>query len=158
MKLVIQRVTSASVSVDGKAISRIGRGVLVLLGIHRIDTIECVDNLARKLCNIRLWENEGKSWDHSVIDKKFEILIVSQFTLYGYAKGNKPDFHLSMKGEDAFPLYKEFIAKVKGYYGENGAEKVQEGEFGAMMQVELVNDGPVTMVLDCDLKSQTNQN
>lgn len=148
MKAVIQRVASASVSVDGELISSIGRGLCVLVGIHRGDTRKELEQIVRKILNLRLFEDpkeEGKRWNKSVKDLKLELLCISQFTLYHTLKGNKPDFHLAMKGDDAKDLYDEFLAELKRQYEE---EKVKDGLFGGYMQVSLVNDGPVTLEIE----------
>ena len=153
MKIIIQRVHKASVSVNDHLISKIGKGLLVLLGITHDDTKADSIYLSQKLLNIRLWsqikEHEGKvitkPWMNSVITMKYELLIVSQFTLYHKMKGNKPDFHNAMEHEKAKDMYHEFIELLKDGYEE---DKVQKGAFGEYMNVELQNDGPVTIALD----------
>lgn len=146
MRVVVQRVTEASVKVHGEVISSIGKGLMVLVGISRDDEEKDADFLARKLVRLRLFDSEdGKAWDKSVVDSQLEILLVSQFTLYGVMKGNKPDFHNAMKSQDSEPFFNQFVAKVKSLYA---ADKVKEGQFGADMAVSLVNDGPVTLQLD----------
>eukprot|EP01118_Nematostelium_gracile_P015711 TRINITY_DN6346_c0_g1_i4.p1 TRINITY_DN6346_c0_g1~~TRINITY_DN6346_c0_g1_i4.p1 ORF type:complete len:174 (+),score=44.49 TRINITY_DN6346_c0_g1_i4:68-523(+) len=143
MRVVIQRVLNANVNVGGKEISRIDRGLLVLVGISETDTTVDRDYIAKKLLNLRLWQNaDGRPWDQSVTQKDYEILLVSQFTLYGRINGNKPDFSKSAKSPFAKPFYEDFIQHMRKSYKE---EKIKDGEFGAMMEVGLVNDGPVTL-------------
>ncbi|GAB6022355.1 D-tyrosyl-tRNA(Tyr) deacylase [Chamberlinius hualienensis] len=146
MKAVIQRVLSASVSVDNEVISSIGRGICVLIGISRHDSVKDVEYIIRKLINLRIFEDEnGKRWSKSVKDLKYEILSVSQFTLHAVLKGNKPDFHLSMAPDLSETFYKDFLEKLKMAYK---PELVKDGKFGAFMQVNITNDGPVTIELD----------
>ena len=146
MKAVIQRVVSGSVSVDGNMVSSIGKGIVALVGIHRDDTKADLDYIVRKLVTLRLWEDEGgRRWAKSAKDLDLEILCVSQFTLYCTMKGNKPDYHLAMAGDAAKEFYNQFLAEMKLGLGE---DKVKDGEFGAYMQVDIKNDGPVTIDLD----------
>ena len=146
MKAVIQRVVSGSVSVNGEIVSSIGRGIVALIGIHRDDTRADLDYIVRKIISLRLWEDEsGRRWAKSAKDLDLEILCVSQFTLYHVMKGNKPDFHLAMAGDKSKLFYEEFLTEMrKGYKN----EKIKDGVFGAMMEVNIVNDGPVTLELD----------
>ena len=148
MRVVLQRVTSACVSVAGERIASIGPGLLCLCGISREDTREDRDWCAAKLLSVRLWAHEatGKPWAASAASKELEVLLVSQFTLHAVLKGNKPDFHKSMAPAEAEPFFNAFVAAVRDKH--TSADKVQAGKFGAMMQVELVNDGPVTLCLD----------
>jgi len=147
MKAVVQRVLSGSVSVEGEIVSSIGKGIVALVGIHKDDTPVEREYIVRKLLNLRLWEDEkGRRWAKSAKDLGLELLCVSQFTLYHVMKGNKPDFHLAMGGELSKAFYQQFLADMKKGYGDS--EKVKDGVFGAMMQVELVNDGPVTLELE----------
>lgn len=150
MRVVLQRVTSASVTVAGERIAAIGPGLLCLCGISREDTREDRDWCAAKLLSVRLWANEatGKPWAVSAAKKGLEVLLVSQFTLHAVLKGNKPDFHKSMAPAEAEPFFNAFVAAVRAKH--TSADKVQAGKFGAKMQVELVNDGPVTLCLDSD--------
>ncbi|KAL2149180.1 hypothetical protein VTH82DRAFT_8528 [Thermothelomyces myriococcoides] len=146
MKAILQRVLSASVAVDGKIVSQIGKGVLVLAAMAPGDTEKEADSLAAKVLKLKLWNDdvggEGR-WKRSVQDIGGEVLCVSQFTLLASTKkGNKPDFHGAMGGDDARKLYEYFYSKVQEGYV---AEKVKNGVFQAMMQVSLVNDGPVTL-------------
>ncbi|KAF2075854.1 hypothetical protein CYY_002840 [Polysphondylium violaceum] len=147
MKAILQRVKSGSVRVDGETISKIGPGLVCLIGIGRDDTKKDMEWMAKKIQNIRLWKNENgdKNWDQNVVQKGYEILFVSQFTLMLTLKGNKPDFHLSMEPEKAKAFYHEFLEMSKKLYS---SDKIQDGRFGAMMDVELVNDGPVTIQFD----------
>ena len=149
MRLVLQRVKSASVTVDGSVVSSIGKGVLALVGLHSKDTAEDLVYCARKLCGAKLWDNEnGKTWRKSVKQQDFEVLLVSQFTLYGDVSNKKhcPDFKDSMKSADgAEETYDQFRSLVEG---EMGAGRVSDGVFGAMMDVSLVNDGPTTIVVE----------
>jgi D-tyrosyl-tRNA(Tyr) deacylase len=142
MKVIIQRVLSGSVTVDGTIVGQIGPGLVVLLGITHDDTPTKISQTVNRVLNIRLWENDGKRWDMSVMDKNFEVLIVSQFTLYSVLKGNKPDFHNAMAGEQAREFYERFIEEARNKYR---ADRIQTGAFGQYMNVSLVNDGPVTI-------------
>mmetsp|Transcript_21692 Transcript_21692/g.36265 ORF Transcript_21692/g.36265 Transcript_21692/m.36265 type:complete len:154 (-) Transcript_21692:334-795(-) len=147
MRAVIQRVTSASVEVGGEIVSSIGPGILCLIGLKDGDVEADAEFICRKVLNVRLFENaeSGKAWDKSVVDKGYEVLLVSQFTLYGYLKGNKPDFHLAMPPAKAREEYDAFVARVrKGHK----PDMVKDGVFGAKMNVQLVNDGPVTFTID----------
>ena len=148
MRLVLQRVKSASVTVDGAIISSIGHGVLALVGLHENDAEADLKYCAKKLCAAKLWANEeGKGWRKSVKQLDYEVLLVSQFTLYGEVTNKKhvPDFKLSMKSEKALETYTAFKAMVAD---EHHPDKVKDGQFGAMMDVELINDGPVTLIVD----------
>ncbi|XP_010916049.1 uncharacterized protein [Elaeis guineensis] len=147
MRAVVQRVLSASVEVEGRVVSEIGPGLLVLVGIHESDTDSDADYICRKVLNMRLFPNErsGKAWDQSVMQRNFGVLLVSQFTLYGILKGNKPDFHVAMPPQKAKPFYASLVEKFCKSYT---ADAVKDGIFGEMMKVNLVNDGPVTMQLD----------
>ena len=158
MKVVIQRVKRASVTVDNAVVSEIKKGLCLLVGISTEDTVEDVTKLATKVLKLKLFEDVeqaagtntewvGKPWMKSVVDIRGEILSVSQFTLYASVKkGAKPDFHKAQKGYSAVELYTEFLSQLKK--GMHSAESVQDGQFGAMMDVALVNDGPVTIVYD----------
>lgn len=150
MKAIVQRVTSAGVSVEGEVVSTIGRGLCVLVGIHRDDTPQQRETLVRKILNLRIFDDEstGKRWNKSAKDLGLEILCVSQFTLYCQMKGNKPDYRFAMGGEAAQNFYTEFLQEMKKGYGAAGEEKIKNGVFGAYMQVDIKNDGPVTIDLD----------
>ena len=144
MKLVIQRVSKAKVEVDNKTVGSIGKGFLVLVGITHTDTEKEADYLANKLCKMRIFEDENGKMNLSLKDVGGELLIVSQFTLYAdCAKGNRPSFIEAARPEQATPLYEYFCKKCE----EQGI-KVEKGVFGAHMEVSLLNDGPVTIVLE----------
>ncbi|KAL1925058.1 uncharacterized protein VTP21DRAFT_4712 [Calcarisporiella thermophila] len=147
MRAVLQRVSEASVTVNGAQISRIGRGICVLLGISVDDTEKDIDYIVKKILNVRVFESgegeERRMWQRSVKDLGLEIMCVSQFTLWGQTtKGNKPDFHLAMKSEQARAMYETFKKKLGEAYDPT---KIKDGEFGAMMEVHIVNSGPVTL-------------
>ncbi|XP_038710117.1 D-aminoacyl-tRNA deacylase [Tripterygium wilfordii] len=152
MKAVVQRVASASVEVDGLIVSEIGPGLLVLVGLHESDTDSDADYICRKVLSMRLFPNEstGKSWDQNVMQRNYEVLLVSQFTLYGILKGNKPDFHVAMPPGKAKLFYASLVDKFQQSYK---TDAIKDGVFGAMMKVNLVNDGPVTMQLDSSQSS-----
>ncbi len=144
MKLVIQRVTNASVTVENNIIGKIGKGFLVLLGVGPEDTEKEADYLVQKLIKLRVFEDENGKMNLSIKDIEGELLIVSQFTLYADCSGgNRPSFTNAAKPEKANALYEYFIQKCK----EENIE-VEHGEFGADMKVELLNDGPVTILLE----------
>jgi D-tyrosyl-tRNA(Tyr) deacylase len=139
VRALVQRVSEAAVSVEGREVARIGGGLLVLLGVHRDDSPEQADRLARKLLALRIFEDEAGRMNRSVGDVGGELLCVSQFTLYGDArKGNRPGFAEAAPPEQAEPLYE----RVRAALGAQG------GVFGARMAVALVNDGPVTLLLE----------
>ncbi len=144
MKLVIQRVKNASVKVDNKYTGKIKKGFLVLIGIGKNDTEEIADYLVKKLLNLRIFEDENQKMNLSLKDVNGELLIVSQFTLYAdTTSGNRPSFINAAKPEKANSLYEYFMSKCK-----EQRFKVEHGIFGADMQVELLNDGPVTIILE----------
>jgi D-tyrosyl-tRNA(Tyr) deacylase len=144
MKLVIQRVKNASVKVENEIVGEIGKGFLVLIGIKQGDTKEQADYLARKLCNLRIFTDENDKMNLALKDVDGKLLIVSQFTLYGNCnEGNRPSFIEAAKPDEAIPLYEYFCKKCQ----DNGIE-VQKGIFGADMKVELLNDGPVTIIME----------
>lgn len=143
MRALIQRVSRAQVRVDDKIVGQIGAGVLVLLGISREDSEKQIDLLVEKIKNLRIFRGKKGHFEESLLDVKGEVLVVSQFTLCGDTKkGRRPSFTEAALPEKAQELYRKFVDKFK----ETGL-KVEEGEFQAMMEVELVNDGPVTFVL-----------
>ncbi|MCK4339582.1 MAG: D-tyrosyl-tRNA(Tyr) deacylase [Candidatus Cloacimonetes bacterium] len=144
MKILIQRVKKASVTIEGKLISKIGDGLLIFLGISQSDTINQVEYLAKKCINLRIFEDENGKMNMSVRDIGGEILVVSQFTLYAdCSKGNRPSFTNSAEPEIAEKLYVEFADELN----KNGI-KPKLGIFGALMEVELVNFGPATFILE----------
>lgn len=154
MRAVIQRVTNASVTVDSNKISTIGQGLMVLIGVGTEDTDQDIDKVATKIATLRLFPNEqgDQEWRRSVCElndgKGGEVLCVSQFTLHAkIKKGTKPDFHRSGKGEYAKETYDKTLNKI-GALIPGGRAAVKDGQFGAMMNVGLVNDGPVTIVFD----------
>ena len=144
MKLVIQRVKNASVEVDKKIVGKIEKGFLVLIGIKLGDTKEQADYLVRKLCNLRVFTDENDKMNLSLKDVGGQLLIVSQFTLYGdCSEGNRPSFIEAARPDEAIPLYEYFCNECarKGF-------DVQKGIFGADMKVQLLNDGPVTIIME----------
>ncbi|XP_073484070.1 D-aminoacyl-tRNA deacylase 1 isoform X1 [Aquarana catesbeiana] len=146
MRAIIQRVTQASVTVGEEQVSSIGRGICVLLGISVEDTQKDIDYMVRKILNLRIFaDDSGKHWSKSVMDKQYEVLCVSQFTLQCVLKGNKPDYHMAMPSENAEPFYKDFLEQMRKAYK---PELIKDGKFGAYMQVNIQNDGPVTIQLE----------
>lgn len=145
MRALLQRVRSARVRIGGAVVGEIGRGLLVFVGVGRDDTIDDVKYLAAKVCDLRVFESAaGKPMDRSVLDVGGSLLIVSQFTLYGdVRKGRRPSFDGAAPPDDARRLYEEFVRELRATH-----LPVATGEFQAMMQVELVNDGPVTLLID----------
>ena len=145
MRIVVQRVKRASVTIDGKLYSAIGKGLLVLAGIEDADTNDDATWLANKIVNLRLFDDSAGIMNLSAADTGVEIMIVSQFTLHASTrKGNRPSYVRAARPEKAIPLYEEFILRTAGLLGRTPAT----GVFGAMMDVELVNDGPVTIIID----------
>jgi len=145
MRVVIQRVSVASVKVDGDVISEIGLGYLVLLGIESDDTREDSNWLAGKIARLRIFSDENDVMNKSIIDINGEIIVVSQFTLYASTKkGNRPSFIKAASTEVAIPLYENFVLQLEKELG----KKIQTGKFGDMMDVALINDGPVTILID----------
>ncbi len=149
MRLVIQRVTHASVTIEGVLKSKIGKGLLILVGIEDADTDVDISWLAQKVVNLRIFDDENGVMNRSVMDVEGEILIVSQFTLHAMtAKGNRPSYIRASKPDYATPMYEKFCTKVSELLG----KEVGTGEFGADMKVELLNDGPVTILIDSQRK------
>ena len=145
MRAVIQRVTHASVTIEGSVKSQIGQGFLILLGICDEDTMEDVDWLVKKIANLRVFGDENDVMNRSILDIGGNCLVISQFTLYAsYKKGNRPSWFRAGSHEHSIPLYEAFIAQLSASIGKN----VGSGEFGADMKVELLNDGPVTICMD----------
>jgi D-tyrosyl-tRNA(Tyr) deacylase len=145
MRVVIQRVTKASVTIDGKTNGAIGNGLLVLLGIEDADKEEDIHWLSNKIVNLRIFNDEERVMNRSVLDINGEILLVSQFTLHANTKkGNRPSYTKASKPEIAIPLYEKMIEQLKKDLG----GEIATGIFGADMKVELLNDGPVTIIID----------
>ena len=146
MRAVLTRVKHASVTIDGTVAGKIGEGFLILLGIGPNDTDAACDKLCDKLLSLRIFEDENEKMNRGLEDVSGEVLVVSQFTLYGNCKkGRRPDFFGAAKPDIAIPLYERFVQRCRdsGFHTETG-------EFGAYMQVESLNDGPVTLVVDTD--------
>lgn len=149
MRIVIQRVTEASVKVFNKTISRIGNGLLILVGVEVGDTIDDANWLASKTANLRIFDDADGVMNLSLLASRGDVLAVSQFTLTASTrKGNRPSYIRAARHELALPLYEEFCACLSKLMG----KEVKEGKFGANMQVGLVNDGPVTIIIDSRLR------
>jgi len=145
MRAVVQRVSKASVAVDGKIISKIATGLLILLGVEDADTQDDLEWLSRKVSNLRIFNDENGVMNRSVLEMKGDALVISQFTLHASTKkGNRPSYIKAAKPPVAIPLYEKFIQQIEGDMG----KKIETGIFGAEMKVELVNEGPVTIVID----------
>lgn len=145
MRIVIQRVTHASVTINGEMHSSIGQGYLILLGICEEDTSEDVDWLVHKVIGLRVFDDENHVMNRSIMDIDGEVLVVSQFTLYAsYKKGNRPSWLRAGSHEHSIPLYEAFCKQLSNALG----KPIGTGEFGADMKVELLNDGPVTICMD----------
>lgn len=145
MRAVIQRVSKASVVINKRIYSQINEGLLVLLGIEDADTIEDIEWLSNKIVNLRIFNDENGVMNVSVNEKDGEILLISQFTLHASTrKGNRPSYIKASKPEIAIPIYERMIRQLSADLGKS----IQTGEFGADMEVELLNDGPVTIVMD----------
>ena len=145
MRAVVTRVSSASVTIDGAVRGAIEKGYLVLLGVGPQDTEAVCDKLAEKICNLRVFEDENRKMNLNLEQVGGAFLVVSQFTLYADTKSRRPGFTGAAKPDVAIPLYERFMAhcRARGF-------DVQHGEFGAYMQVESLNDGPVTLIVDTD--------
>jgi len=145
MRVVVQRVSKASVSIGGRLKASIGRGLLVLLGIEDADEQKDIDFLTKKIINLRIFDDENGVMNCSVLEVGGDILCVSQFTLHASTKkGNRPSYIRAAKPDFAIPMYKAFCAELEKLL----KKLIKTGEFGANMQVELVNDGPVTIIID----------
>lgn len=143
MKVVVQRSKKFSVSVDGKLVSSIDKGLVLLVGFTEGDTEEKIANMARKIVNLRIFDDEGGVMNKSILDVGGSILSISQFTLYGDAtKGNRPSYIKAMKGDKAIVLYEKFNAELNKYV------ESLPGVFGADMEVSITNSGPVTIILE----------
>jgi D-tyrosyl-tRNA(Tyr) deacylase len=149
MRVVIQRVSTASVTIGGDEVSAIGPGFMLLLGIETTDTPEDANWLVKKITQLRVFADEAGLMNKDIKETNGEILVVSQFTLHAmYKKGNRPSFIRAARPEQAIPLYEYFIAQLQTDLG----KRIQTGRFGADMKVALVNDGPVTIIMDTQNK------
>jgi len=149
MRTVIQRVSKASVTVEGNIVGKIGDGLLVLIGIEDADTAEDIQWLSSKIVNLRIFNDENGVMNKSIIDVDGNVLLVSQFTLHASTKkGNRPSYLKASKPDVAIPMYEKMIRQIEIDVG----KKIQTGIFGADMKVELLNDGPVTIVIDTKSK------
>jgi len=149
MRLVIQRVKYASVSIDEKVVGKINQGLLVLLGIENVDTQEDIHWLVNKLINLRIFNDDRGVMNESLLDQNLDVLLISQFTLYASTKkGNRPSYIRSAKPDFAIPMYELF----KDTLSSQVQKPIQSGVFGADMKVELLNDGPVTIMIDSKQK------
>ncbi|RKE03105.1 D-aminoacyl-tRNA deacylase [Marinifilum flexuosum] len=145
MRVVIQRVSKASVTVENEVVGKINEGLMILVGIENEDKKEDADWLSKKICNLRIFDDEEGVMNKSLLDVKGNILTVSQFTLHAKTKkGNRPSYIAAAKPDISVPLYEYFVEKLKNESGAN----VETGKFGAHMEVALVNDGPVTILID----------
>lgn len=150
MIAVIQRVTEASVTIEGKTNGKIGNGLLVLIGIENEDNQEDIAWLGKKIINLRIFNDEAGVMNRSLLDIQGELLLVSQFTLHASTKkGNRPSYIKAARPEVAVPIYEQFIASLNAQL----PQPVQTGEFGADMKISLVNDGPVTIIIDTKHKA-----
>lgn len=144
MRVVVQRVSQASVTIDEVVVGQIGKGLLVLVGVTRDDGDAEIAFLADKIVNLRIFPDDADKMNRSLLDIGGELLVVSQFTLYGDCrKGRRPSFIDAAGPDIAIPLYEQFVERLR-----NSGLKVETGRFGAMMQVALTNDGPVTLIID----------
>ena len=149
MRAVIQRVTQASITIDGRVTSSIRNGLLVLAGIEDADNASDIEWLSGKIVNLRIFNDQNGVMNHSVLDTGGDILLVSQFTLHASTKkGNRPSYIKASKPDVAIPMYHKFISQLTADLG----KRVFTGEFGADMKVQLLNDGPVTIVIDTKMK------
>ncbi len=148
MRVVIQRVVEASVEVEGKTVASTGPGLLVLAAFKTGDSEAELDWMAKKCLELRIFKDENGKMNRSVLDERGEILIVSQFTLYGNCrKGRRPAYTNSASADEANRLYRKFIEIMSTYY-----PRISEGVFGALMKVKMVNDGPVTLIIDREVE------
>jgi D-tyrosyl-tRNA(Tyr) deacylase len=149
MRVVIQKVKEASVTVEGQKISAIKKGLLILVGIENEDTQEDIDYLVKKSIQLRIFDDENGVMNHSVTDVGGDIIVVSQFTLQANTKkGNRPSYIRAAKPDISIPMYEKFVAAMETALG----KKIGTGKFGAMMDVALINDGPVTIIIDSKQK------
>ena len=146
MRCVIQRVSRCKVTVSGRIVGEIGAGLLVLLGVGKNDDAPAADYLAEKIVGLRIFEDDAGKMNLSALDQRAEMLVVSQFTLYGdVRRGKRPSFDAAARPEEARKLYEYFVSKIRAT-----GLRCETGEFQAMMDVELVNQGPVTIILDSE--------
>jgi D-tyrosyl-tRNA(Tyr) deacylase len=145
MRAVVTRVTHASVTIDGETVGKIGKGYLVLLGVHKDDTGDMAIKLADKVCHLRVFEDENGKMNLDLASIGGELLVVSQFTLFADVKSRRPGFTLAARPDTAIPLYELFMERCR----DNGFH-VEHGQFGADMKVDSLNDGPVTIIMDTD--------
>ena len=159
MRVVVQRVSSAAVRVDGEIISEMGRGLCVLLGINKNDTEASIEPVVKKLLSMKLFEDTetNQPWKHSVSSLNLDLMIISQFTLDAYFKGAKPDFHNAMGGDQAKAIFDKILARAAELHPKK-LEGVKTGKFGADMKVSLTNDGPVTIIWDHPKKDDKSKN
>lgn len=149
MRVVIQKVSEASVTIEGKVKSAIKKGLLILVGIEDADTQEDIDWLVKKIVQLRIFDDENGVMNLSLQDVGGDVIVVSQFTLHASTKkGNRPSYIRASKPDFAIPMYEKFVAAISAAIG----KPVGTGEFGAMMEVALVNDGPVTIIIDSKQK------
>lgn len=149
MRVVIQKVKKASVTVEGKTIAEINKGLLILVGIENADTDEDIEYLVKKITQLRIFDDENGVMNLSVKDVEAELIVVSQFTLQASTKkGNRPSYIRAAKPDFSIPTYENFVSKIEQTMG----KKVGTGKFGAMMEVALINDGPVTIIIDSKQK------
>lgn len=149
MRIVIQRVTKASVTIENQVKTAIGNGLLILIGIEPTDTIDDIEWLTRKIVNLRLFDDENGVMNRSILDINGEVIVVSQFTLHASTKkGNRPSYIKAARPETAIPLYNTFCSSLESQLG----KLIGTGTFGADMQIELVNNGPVTIIMDSKIK------
>ena len=150
MRVVIQRVSKASVIIEGVKVAAISKGLLILLGIVNEDTLEDIIWLTNKIVNLRVFNDENNVMNNSLLDVNGDAVVISQFTLHASTKkGNRPSYIKAAKPDAAVPLYESFVKQLEKDLG----RKVQTGQFGADMQVELINDGPVTIIIDSKNKT-----
>lgn len=145
MIVVVQRVLESSVSIDNRVVGAIGGGMMLLLGIEEADTNEDIEWLVKKITNLRIFNDANGTMNLSAMDVRAELLVISQFTLHAsMKKGNRPSYIKAARPDIAVPLYEQFILQLKNII----SSKVATGQFGADMQVHLINDGPVTIIID----------
>ncbi|EDR24727.1 hypothetical protein, conserved [Entamoeba dispar SAW760] len=157
MRIIVQRVLSGSVTKveSGEVVGKIGKGLLLYFGINEEDKESDIDGAVNKVLKMKLWDSEdGKRWSKSVMDMGYEVLVVSQFTLYAILNGTKPDFHKSMRAEKSHPFYDLVVKRFKELYTE---DKIQIGAFGQYMKISTEVDGPVNIIIDYPKETENNQ-